>query len=82
MSAHPRDPGSCPTGFELCRVSKAELHDLAEGRGLVPAPTLTKTRTDALVVAEAGSQSSKAKNAARWAKPLIVAEEFLEWAGR
>ena len=51
---------------------------MAEGRGLVAAPTLTKTRTDVLVVAETGSQSSKAKNAARWGKPVIVAEEFLE----
>ncbi len=54
---------------------------MAEARGLRAVPTLTKTRTDVLVVAEAGSQSTKAKNAARWEKPVITAEEFLEWVG-
>ncbi|MEE1619293.1 AAA family ATPase [Brachybacterium sp. J153] len=62
-------------------LEKAELHAMAEARGLVPVPTLTKTRTDVLVVAEAGSQSTKAKNAARWEKPVLTAEEFLEWVG-
>lgn len=49
--------------------------------GLVAVPTLTKTRTDALVVAEAGLQSGKAKNSAKRGKPVITAEEFLEWVG-
>lgn len=62
-------------------LEKEQLHAMAEARGLVAVPNLTKTRTDVLVVAEAGSQSSKAKNAARWEKPVITAEEFLEWVG-
>lgn len=62
-------------------LEKEQLHAMAEARGLVAVPTLTKTRTDVLVVAEAGSQSSKAKNAARWEKPVLTAEEFLEWVG-
>src|SRR5690606_11249523 len=62
-------------------LDKEELHAMAEERGLIPVPTLTKTRTDVLVVAEAGSQSTKAKNAAKWDKPVLTAEEFLEWAG-
>ncbi|WP_262425517.1 hypothetical protein [Brachybacterium sp. Z12] len=62
-------------------LEKEQLHAMAEARGLVAVPTLTKARTDVLVVAEAGSQSSKAKNAARWEKPVVTAEEFLEWAG-
>ncbi|WP_255411412.1 exonuclease domain-containing protein [Brachybacterium sp. YJGR34] len=62
-------------------LEKEDLHRLAARCGLEPVPTLTKTRTDVLVVAEAGSQSRKAKDAARWEKPVIVAEEFLEWAG-
>ncbi|WP_256374543.1 exonuclease domain-containing protein [Brachybacterium sp. HMSC06H03] len=62
-------------------LEKEELHAMAEARGLVAVPTLTKTRTDVLVVAEAGSQSTKAKNAAKWEKPVITAEEFLEWVG-
>lgn len=60
-------------------LDKAQLHALAEARGLVAVPTLTKTRTDVLVVAEVGSQSTKAKNAAKWEKPVITAEAFLEW---
>jgi DNA polymerase III epsilon subunit-like protein len=62
-------------------LEKEELHAMAEARGLVAVPTLTKTRTDVLVVAEAGSQSTKAKNAAKWEKPVVTAEEFLEWVG-
>lgn len=62
-------------------LEKDQLHAMAEARGLVPVPTLTKTRTDVLVVAEAGSQSTKAKNAAKWEKPVLTAEEFLEWVG-
>ena len=54
---------------------------MAEARGLRAVATLTKTRTDVLVVAEAGSQSTKAKNAARRENPVITAEEFLEWVG-
>lgn len=63
----------------LGRWEKEELHRLAEDRGLVAVPTLTKTKTDVLVVAEAGSQSTKAKNAARWDKPILTAEQFLTW---
>ncbi|MCT1654489.1 exonuclease domain-containing protein [Brachybacterium muris] len=62
-------------------LEKEQLHAMAEARGLRAVPTLTKTRTDVLVVAEAGSQSSKAKNAAKWEKPVLTAEEFLEWVG-
>nr|WP_276548828.1 exonuclease domain-containing protein [Brachybacterium muris] len=62
-------------------LEKEQLHAMAEARGLRAVPTLTKTRTDVLVVAEAGSQSTKAKNAARWKKPVLTAEEFLEWVG-
>src|SRR5699024_2869446 len=40
-------------------LEKDQLHAMAEARGLVAVPNLTKTRTDVLVVAEAGSQSSK-----------------------
>ncbi|HEX7349994.1 exonuclease domain-containing protein [Brachybacterium sp.] len=62
-------------------LEKDQLHAMAEARGLVAVPTLTKVRTDVLVVAEAGSQSTKAKNAARWGKPVVTAQEFLEWVG-
>ncbi|MCT1384417.1 hypothetical protein M4D54_02025 [Brachybacterium sp. p3-SID1565] len=62
-------------------LEKEQLHAMAEARGLRAVATLTKTRTDVLVVAEAGSQSTKAKNAARRENPVITAEEFLEWVG-
>ena len=42
---------------------------------------MTKTKTDALVVAQVGTQSRKARDAQRWEKPVISAEEFLRWAG-
>lgn len=63
-------------------LSKADLHLMAEARGLVAVQNLTKSKTDVLVVAEAGTQSKKARDAARWGKSVVVAEEFLAWVGR
>ncbi|MFZ2511466.1 MAG: AAA family ATPase [Gordonia sp. (in: high G+C Gram-positive bacteria)] len=63
-------------------LTKEDLHALADRRGLVPEDSLTKSRTDVLVVAEAGTQSGKAKKAARWNKPVITAADFLDWAHR
>ncbi|MEJ6550895.1 AAA family ATPase [Corynebacterium sp. USCH3] len=63
-------------------LSKSDLHEMADARGLVAVQTLTKSKTDVLVVAEAGTQSKKARDAARWGKPVVVVEEFLTWAGR
>ncbi len=63
-------------------LTKGQLHDLAAEQGLVPVDSMTKTKTDVLVVAEAGSQSGKAKAAAKWEKPVITAAEFLEWVHR
>ena len=60
-------------------VDRSEMEHLARQRGLIPVPNLTKTRTDVLVVAERGTQSNKSKNAARWDKPVLDAEEFLTW---
>ncbi|MHA3683622.1 AAA family ATPase [Leucobacter sp. HY1908] len=56
------------------------MTQLAEERGLVISANMTKTKTDVLVVAERGTQSSKAKKAAQWNKPVLAAEDFLEWA--
>ena len=63
-------------------VSRDRLERLAEDRGLVAVPNVTKTKSDVLVVAELGTQSNKTKNAVKWGKPVIAAEEFLEWAGQ
>lgn len=62
------------------QMDKSELHSLASERGLAPVDTMTKSKTDVLVVAERGSQSRKAQDAAKWNKPVIDAEEFLAWA--
>lgn len=60
--------------------SRDDMNRLAEDRGLIISTNMTKTKTDVLVVAERGSQSGKAKQAARWGKPVLAAEDFLEWA--
>ena len=56
------------------------MQDLALSRGLRSSANMTKTRTEVLVVAQRGTQSGKAKKAAQWEKPVLSAEEFLEWA--
>ena len=61
-------------------LDREEMEDLARVRGLVPVPTMTKTKTDVLVAAERGAQSGKAKKAAGWGKPVLHADEFLAWA--
>lgn len=63
-------------------IERSELKALASRNGLVPVDTVTKTRCDALVVAELGTQSGKAKKAAEYGKPVIPAEEFLTWIRR
>lgn len=60
--------------------SRDEMNCLAEERGLVISTNMTKTKTDVLVVAERGTQSGKAKKAAQWGKPVLAAEDFLDWA--
>lgn len=79
-------PGTrvCFTGSALDHdgqpMSREDMEALAVGRGLVPVPTVTKTRCDVLVVAEPGTQSSKARNALKWEKPILAAADFLDWA--
>ncbi len=81
-------PGTrvCFSGSALDRsgilVSRDEMEALALGRGLVPVGAVTKSRCDALVVAEPGSQSTKARAAHKWSTPVIAAADFLAWAGR
>lgn len=65
-----------PDGREVYR---GELEDMAVERGLQPVANVTKTRCDVLVTAEDGSQSNKAKNAAKWGKPVFTAREFTAW---
>ncbi len=67
-----------PDGREL---EREDMEDIAWRAGLQVSPNMTKTKTDALVVAQVGTQSRKARDAQRWEKPVISAEEFLRWAG-
>jgi len=60
-------------------VPREDLEDMAVERGLQLVVNVTKTRCDVLVTAEDGSQSNKAKNAAKWAKPVFTAREFTGW---
>lgn len=61
--------------------SRDDMHALAEQHGLYPVNNVSKTRCDALVVAEVGTQSRKAQNAQQWGKPIIAADDFFAWAG-
>jgi hypothetical protein len=64
-------------------VERWEMERLAVSAGLRPVKTVSKTRCEVLVTAEAGSQSGKARKASEYGKPLFTADEFLAWmAGR
>lgn len=80
-------PGArvCFTGSALTGqgrvLSREDMTDLAVRRGLEPVANVTKTRCDVLVVAEAGTQSGKARKARDYGTPVLTAAEFLAWAG-
>ncbi|MGW4091708.1 AAA family ATPase [Nocardia sp. NPDC004750] len=59
--------------------TRSDMEDLAAARGLVPVKTVTKSKCDALITAEAGSQSGKAKTATTYGKPIFTARQFLLW---
>ncbi|MEE6288792.1 hypothetical protein V2J52_14150 [Georgenia sp. MJ173] len=44
-------------------MSREEMTGLATDCGLVPVPSVTKTKCDVLVVAEVGTQSAEARKA-------------------
>jgi ATP-dependent DNA helicase PIF1 len=59
------------------------LERLAHAAGLAPVKSVTKTRCEVLVMAEADSQSGKARKAQEFGKPAFSAEDFFAWlAGR
>ncbi|MET0467893.1 MAG: AAA family ATPase [Aeromicrobium sp.] len=62
-------------------LSREEMNELATRRGLVPVGNVTRTRCDVLVVAEAGTQSGKARKARDYGTPVLTTAEFLAWAG-
>lgn len=67
-------------GADGREIPREDLEDMAMERGLQPVANVTKTRCDVLVTAEDGSQSNKAKNAAKWGKPVFTAREFMGWS--
>jgi len=60
-------------------VERDEIERLARSAGLTPVKTVSKTRCDVLVTAEAGTQSGKARKAAEYGKPALCADEFFAW---
>lgn len=79
-------PGArvCFTGTVVSggrEFAREEMERLARGVGLQPVANVTKTKCDALVVAEPGTQSTKARSAEKWGTPVVAAEEFLDWLG-
>ncbi|WNG93733.1 AAA family ATPase [Mycobacterium sp. ITM-2016-00318] len=63
-------------------VERWEMEELAESAGLKPVKTVSKTRCEVLVTAEAGSQSGKARKASEYGKPVFTADEFLKWVAK
>jgi ATP-dependent DNA helicase PIF1 len=60
-------------------VERDEMERLAQKAGLAPVKSVTKTRCEVLVTAEAGSQSGKARKAQEFEKPVFSADEFFAW---
>ncbi|MFD2394011.1 hypothetical protein ACFSSF_09615 [Dietzia aerolata] len=79
-------PGArvCFTGSALdddgVLLSREQMESLARRLGLETVATVTKTRCDVLIVAEPGTQSTKARSAAKWEKPILSVADFLDWA--
>ncbi|PEG40951.1 AAA family ATPase [Mycolicibacterium agri] len=61
-------------------IERWEMENLAASMGLKPVASVTKTRCEVLVTAEAGSQSGKARKALEYGKAVFTADEFLAWA--
>ncbi|MGV0741058.1 AAA family ATPase [Mycolicibacterium sp. XJ870] len=60
-------------------LEREEMERLAAKAGLTPVKSVTKTRCEVLVTAEAGSQSGKARKAQEYGKPVFSADEFFGW---
>jgi hypothetical protein len=77
------EAGICFTGEVTdasgSHIPRDDLHALAREHGLVPVESVTKKRCSVLIVAQAGTESGKAKKAAGWGIPIFTAREFLNW---
>lgn len=78
-------PGTrvCFTGTAMddrgVQIDRADLKALASDKGLEPVDSVTKTKCDVLIVAERGTQSSKARQAEKFQKPIFAVKEFTDW---
>lgn len=78
-------PGAriCFTGTALDAagrvVERDEMERLAASAGLAPVRSVTKTRCEVLITAEAGTQSGKARKAQEYGTAVFTAEEFFGW---
>lgn len=63
-------------------LDRDDMERMAASAGLVPVGSVTKTRCEVLVTAEAGTQSGKARKAQDYGKPVFTVEEFLGWLAR
>lgn len=63
-------------------VAREEMEQLAASVGLAPVRSVTRTRCEVLVIAEAGTQSGKARKAQEYGKPVFTVAEFLGWVER
>ncbi len=60
-------------------LERAQMNELATAHGLEPVNTVTKSKCEVLIVAEAGTQSGKARKAIELGKPVFAASEFFAW---
>lgn len=60
-------------------LERSEVEVIASEHGLVPVKTVTKTKCEALFVAEVGTQSGKARKAVELGKPVFAVDEFFAW---
>lgn len=77
-------PGArvCFTGTAVINgteIARADLEAQCQDLGLVPVPSVTKTRCDVLVAADPASMSGKAKKAREYGKPVLSVAEFVAW---
>jgi ATP-dependent DNA helicase PIF1 len=63
-------------------VERWEMEELAASAGLRPVKSVSKTRCEVLVTAEAGTQSGKARKALEYGKPVFTADEFFAWVAK
>ncbi len=61
-------------------VPRRKMEELAIAHRLIPDTDMTP-KCEVLIISEASWQSPKTHDAARWGKPIILAQDFLDWVG-